>query len=907
MTDDKEYIGPPKAYNFSKIELPSQQAKQSEPKPTDSIESETSVSTSALSETKVSTDKSYSSSDSSDYSSKNAPLNPVYSTQHQTKTLMEQILEHEEEIEEKKKIDLDWNKIEFQAKTLFKEIQRKLSENSSIINYFRIFLSPFKALAIFFGLFFFFSLVYIKINIHPIITTFFKDRGFNQIAFNIEKFSLSEILLSDITDKEYPFTINKIRIRYSVPDLMRRTIPLVTLDTLKINISKDAYQTLDLNQIKVFLERLGLLSKQSFFKIQDIAISNSSLTLENNKFVLPITFTGNIDIQKSKKMTFPFKIDNQRLSGVFQLVIQKKGNKVSWELSMENGRLSLGKKALYPITSKISADLVNNPKIKTEFNVGTGVNKQKLTSTISSNSDNLYDININFDNFFNSNIKKISLDLKNVDIDKNFSYISTSHPIELTIKDLNYPHIKTKEITGKIFGRFNCSSETCQYVYDKTPSTLTFTNPTLEYNEIELPTFKKLSLNFGKSSDKLMQFKNLQLLVNIPLSAIKEDNKSKDAISSLSIEDGLSQIAVNLLQDRWQSNLTLNNVSYNGEDVSFNNLDFKAQFGSNKNGVLFDIPQIEFRNNPIYTQPFSGKVLVTDSTHATAQLSGKDNQISANVVGIFNNTNKESYSLNIKTNPIVFIDEANLSTLFPFLSDKVLNPKGTVKIDGDFNHLSKFEITGPMNTTFKDFSFDFNNIKVSDLSGNILWDSLLPLGTNAGIQKVSIKEVLAILPFKNIEASFFFDKLKKSVNITKLTASLLGQDVRIEPFGTSYPIKNEKIYFKTKTFDMKDIAPYLNLPDLILTGKASATVTFEIIDNVVYFSEATITSVGDGFISYTGPNLQNELLKELLYEDLKITISPTDILFVTSRKNVISNKDVSVRLRLKKPLSHYVR
>ena len=768
------------------------------------------------------------------------------------------------------------------------------------------------------GLSFFALCSFIYFSFEPLVQSYLDKHKLSNISFDSISYSLSELTLKNVKEKNGLFTIGSVNVHYTFADLLDKKIPSVIIDSMKIYLQEEADGKNTAQSFITTLWNSGLLEQNSLFTIQSLRLENSVLYVGNKEYKLPVNFSGVGSLGAKKHLEFPITLNNDYLSLKANIKLDLSYMASEWTMEILEGSLYLpgfelqtlkGNASLKTrrgnLTSLTFVGSLTNEGRKKDLDIqiipSSGQRASlKLTYTIPDKPRTIYSLNL-------SNIV-LATDLR--------SFESRS-PMFFKVTNIGSEELKADTIQISANGLFKCDSNGCFYRLQKRSDLIMF-NPSYNFYDTDFSIVYPLRLTIEPNDDYTVRYKDKKIDVNLIVNRSIFDLRKKSGNSTPeSIEVNLNESVIkssfDLEKKEWTSDFDLF-LSKIDAPFAFS-ADTKVKGSLSKDGFIGKIntPKIKLKTFPYFKPEVSLDMSVTTDDYFVATIESENKQISASVNGYYHPYTGEILMALQTNKPIVFkkslLSPNEVSGMF---SPDLKEATGSVSVKGEVHYKGNRAISGPLKVKIDDASFSFGNTKVKNLNTVLNITQLVPFGAQ-GIQNIYAEELTNAMPFENVHAQVLFDSNRKQFNISSLTTDIAGYRLAIEPMWYNYGAPIYNFTLKGKTEPIQKIIDNTTLKNLQIKGNGSISVSTQLEEDKMTLKSCELSIPNDGYITYTPkvyPNPYLENLKYLDFRRLSIYLTEQDekveLIFSGDNKSNKLRKKTNFRFTIKEPLEKYI-
>lgn len=687
------------------------------------------------------------------------------------------------------------------------------------------------------------------------VRNFFRENDIMVQNFEMPDYTFSRIELKNLSDKDGTYSVKSLVINSTFADFLQRRVKSVVLDGVTIRVAGDENGHIDFGMLPRFLINLNVKKTAQSVKIDTLSITNAVLEFDGYNMKIPVSFSFTGVYDDNMKISAPFFVKQKEMDLMGTLSVTGNAKKMSFVFDISAGTLTLPYKSPENVTAKVTVDTASSKVDKVAGNLDFvyGRNTKKFKWNLSREKEmfrgtlDMSFVNVDVSEKAKEMKSNMSLNFDGVNF-KHVGDFETQRPIRVTIQSFYQPNVSVSRLFSTLNGRLSCRWGDCSYVLTR-ESPVSIEDMTFKYDADTIRSVSETSfvlkpnakeplftltgdrVDYRALMDRLSfsGYRNSQIS---PLSLSADGIALKghfpfvgsDAAASLDIKR-LNYGSIE--QDLSDAALKIDNVF--DEDTRMT-LNAKAVF---KNSLFFGVPvKINLENKGLNTK---------------ATFSLLDGKIRASFDGSAR-LNTGEFSGNVHVFPFNLKDiKLPLSDISPLVPKGLRNPSGRMGAIGRLTWSGTSQITGPFYVVLEDVGFKQGNIDVEGMNGVLLFQTLAPVSTAAN-QRLFIKSINTVLPFKNVDTRFKTDS--QFVRLTSLTADVAGIPFSSGNVLLPYKTTNMIIYLKNGAVDISQLNPFIGKTGMTVSGTANVMLPFEFRDQKMSLKNAEV-KLSEGSVRFS--------------------------------------------------------
>ena len=811
------------------------------------------------------------------------------------------------------KLDISKEWLNFRKKII--ETKRKYRKGFQIFNMFW----GFAKLAFYcIGLSFFALCSFIYFSFEPLLQDYLNRHKLSNITFDSISYSLSELSVKNVKEKNGLFTIGSIKVQYTFADLLDKKIPSVLIDSMKIHIQEEANGK---NTTQAFLTTLwnsGLLEQNSLFTIQSLRLENSMLYIGNKAYQLPVNFSGIGSLGSKRHLEFPITLNNDYLSLKANLKLDLSRSASEWTMEIIEGSTYIpgfelqtlkGNASLKTRKGKLSSlnfvGSLTNEGVKKDLDIqivpsGGERLSLKLTYTLPGKPMTIYSFNIS-----------------NISVADDLRSFESKSPMFFKVTNVGTEKLKAETIQISANGLFKCDAQGCVYQLQKRSDLIVF-NPSYSYYDSDFSIIYPLRLTIEPNDDYTVRYQDKKIDVNLLINRSVFDLRKKTGNSTpenidVSLNESQVKTSLDLEQKQWLTDFSLFLSKIDAPFALLMNTSAKGTLSKDGINGSLTVKKMRLKTFDYFKPEVKLDMTMTMDDYFVASIESENKQISASVNGYYHPYTGEIL-MAIQTNkPIVFrkslLSPNEVSSLF---SSDLQDVTGEVSVKGQIHYKGSRSISGPLKVKIDNASFAFGNTKVKNLNTVLNITQLIPFGAQ-GIQNIYAEKITNAIPFENVHAQVLFDSSRKQFNLSSLTTDVAGYRLAVEPMWYNYGAPIYNFTLKGKNEPIQNIIDKTTLKNLQIKGNGAATISMQLEEDKMTLKSCELTVPNEGYVTYTPkvyPNPYLENLKYLDFRRLSVYLieqdEKVDLIFSSDNKSNKLRKKTNFRFTIKEPLEKYI-
>ena len=738
---------------------------------------------------------------------------------------------------------------------------------SHVLNILRLAWSLIVGLIYFGGLCSLLVLGYAYQNYPSYIQNFFDTHHINLSNWQLDEYTLSRIVLTNLKDEKGAYSIDKMIIRSDFSDFLNKRIKSVSLDGVNITIQ----ETTDKFEIGYLAELLVKLNQatQNGHQIGSVSVTNATAVIQGKKYNLPVQFSMTGFYEHSTSISIPLTIKQSYMNVSGMLSISGTGDNLEWTLDILSGNLSFPNEQPENISGQLKFQTTQHKlsSVNGVIELVYGKNKKNIKIDLKDDKSlmkgtvKLSFVNQEVANKTDETKTDLTLGFDGLNI-KNLSHVESNKAIRLNLQSLTMSDLTLSNASGVLNGKLICTDFVCSYEAEK--------NIVINIQSLKTNYQGNTYVSKGRTAFTIIPNKRPNLILqgkigtidlsvsdfsfngyrNTPTSDFTLTAKGVSVSGKLGEKTKSAQMRVNV-----------NGAAYESSDIKLNNATVSI------NDIWQDIPDFQLNAKEVF---FKNSRLV--KIPVTVSATRRNNLVKADI-SLLNNTVQSKFngttnllngtfqgtfavkSFNLKPNMPAL---NTLSNLFPA---ELQNVTGNVALYGKINWKNEKQISGPFYLSLADVNFNFGNMQVQKLNTVLMVQTLTPFTTSAN-QELFVQAISnSLIPLQNIHAVLKFDNQMTRLNTLNVQSG--GISLSAENMLLPYRSNSTIIYLKNPEIDLDSFNSYWSVPNMTLTGSASITLPIEIRQNMMSLNNSEI-KLNNALLKYTGTN---QKIKNALFSD----------------------------------------
>lgn len=707
-------------------------------------------------------------------------------------------------------------------------------------------------------------LVYAYANYPRYISNYFRDNNIELASWDIDSYTLSRIELSNLKSKDGSYAIRRVIIRSDFSDFLRGKVKAVSLEgtTLKIRERGDK---LELGKLTELLMKLNQ-SATTGHHIGSISIPNAVLSIEGEKFKLPVQLSINGVYEKNPSVSIPLTIKQDYMNVSALLSVSGTGKNLEWTLDIMSGNLSFPNRQPENISGKfkIKTNDLSVAAVNGNLDMLYGKNTKKIKVDLKQNKK-LYRGTVGL-SLINQEVRdkadetktEIQMVFEGLDI-KNLSRIMSSQPIRFNVQSFYTQDFSVSNASGNFRGDLECLNFVCSYEIKSNVPVSVQNSQISYYGNTYVSTERgSLTLKPNKRKNIIWDGSGLKFdlsVANASYTGIKDrKNEIKSTAKSMEL--------AGVLSDKSQQSsmrVSAKDVDYSSNDTQFTNAEITVDDVWEANTALqFKSPSVVLKNNRLIKVPFAVD-LRREKGAVGASLALLNNNVQIRYVGAANFLSG-TFQGNVAILPFELSKvPENLKSISEIFPGFVEQATGKLAAYGRISWRNEKQVDGPFYLMAENVGFKTGNIHVKDMNAVLVVRSLVPFIT-AGGQEVFVGGIDSVLPFHNINGVLMFDS--KMMRIAKMDTEVNGLKLNVDNLIIPYRTNSTVVYLKNNDVDFASLNNYWKIADFSMGGRGSVSLPIEIKDNSFALQNGDIR-VSNALLKYTGNDtkIKNSLFK----------------------------------------------
>lgn len=668
------------------------------------------------------------------------------------------------------------------------------------------------------------------------VEAYFRDNKIEVKNLTVDKYDFSKIELKNLTDSKGSYRIKNVVIHSTFSDFLQRRVKVVVLDGVKLTV-KEGKTDVDLGHLPAVLmnlnqNRIG----QRGVKVDSLVVSNAVLEVSGQSYKIPINFSLTGVYENGANISIPFFIKQEDINIMGTVSVSEQQKQKIWTVDIPSGTLTLPRRSPENLTGKftLKTEGLRLVSIEGKASLSLGKNSKSIGINLRRGKSDLYTGDTVF-SFVNSDPydrtkelnSTIRLSFDGLKINS-FTNYETTTPVRLTVQSFHTENLSLTNLSGTLKGNMSCEKLSCQYRL-KEPSTIYIRNSkmnvgsdviqsTNDYSLVLLPSDKNAQtvswkgdrINFNLAI-KQMDFKGYR---TSPNNTINLDIKDASLVGHYNLGNQTRRARLDIKQFDYETPYQIIKKAHlSVQDIFDSNMSF-----------AFESPSIFLKESELIKQPF--KLSINKNGFDTKVFVSAYNDVFRASFSGASNFPKKEFSGNvliepfevrrISQRPFVF------SSLFP---EEISNASGRISALGNISWKGGRQIQGPIYISFENVDFDMANVRVRQLNSVLTAQTLFPFVT-LGNQQIFVKTVKGPLQLQNLDASVKFDT--QLMRLNSFSAEIAGVPLTIDSALIPYKLSLMTLYLRNSDFNLSLVNPYLNIPNLSFSGKASLQIPLEL-------------------------------------------------------------------------------